>query len=811
MRDSSHFKMLADNSPLFIGMCDLDYNPFYVNHAGRELVGLDDLDFSQIPVAEYFFPEDQDFVLHEFFPRVMKEGRAQTEIRFRHFKTGAAIWMTYDVFFLSDESGKPTGLATVSRDITEVKLAETALRASERRFHAIFDHQFEYSALLSPDENIVEISDSVFRGTGIQPAEVIGKPFLDGAWWRDLPEMRAQWRRQFKEATGRSGPSRGETAYRTRDGELRHAINTVTAIRDEEGKLEHLLLGGMDITERKRAEEHLARDLDAMTRLQRLGTLSGQDGGLEPVLLEIVDAAIAIGGADFGNIQLLDPVTGDLRIVAHRGFPPWWIEYWDAVAKGKGACGTALERKERVIVEDVERDSIFVGAQALDIQRKAGVRSVQSTPLVSRSGKVVGIFSTHYRRPGHPDDHTLCLLDLLARQAADIIEHAQSDAALRESDRLKDEFIATLAHELRNPLTPIHNAAQILKKRNNSDERDAALLDMIQRQTAHLVRLVDDLLEISRIKEGKIDLRKTRVSLDAVLRDALETCKSQIDQKGHRVTMDNRSGSSLVFGDPVRLVQIAANLINNAVKYTPPGGMIAVETGADGNEAVLSVRDNGVGIAPAMLPHVFDIFAQAARPPGVAQDGLGIGLALVRKLVEIHGGRIEARSAGVGCGSEFLVWLPISKEAATASHESASGALPDSAGRNRDIRALVIDDDHDVGDSFGLLLKSMGAAFQVAYDGPSGIAAVEAFKPDLIFVDIGMPGMNGYEAASCIRESAHSHPFMLIALTGWGEPEDRRRTQEAGFDVHLVKPAPVEAIEELLGIVRRSLPVHTHL
>ena len=296
----------------------------------------------------------------------MKEGRAQTEIRFRHFKTGAAIWMTYDVFFLSDESGKPTGLATVSRDITEAKLAEAVVRASERRFRAIFDHQFEYSALLNPNECIVEISNSVLRGTGIEPAEVIGKPFLDGPWWRDLPDMRAQWRRQFKEAVTRPGPSCGEAAYRTRDGELRYAINTVTAIRDEENKLEHLLLEGMDITERKRAEEQLARDLDVMTRLQRLGTLSGQDERLESVLLEIVDAAIAIGAADFGSIQLLEAVSGDLRIVAHRGFEPCWLNFWDAVAKGEGACGTALEQKERVVVEDVE--------QEFDIRRHASFR-----------------------------------------------------------------------------------------------------------------------------------------------------------------------------------------------------------------------------------------------------------------------------------------------------------------------------------------------------------------------------------------------------------------------------------------------------
>ena len=334
---------------------------------------------------------------------------------------------------------------------------------------------------------------------------------------------------------------------------------------------------------------------------------------------------------------------------------------------------------------------------------------------------------------------------------------------------------------------------------------------MILRQSAHLVRLVDDLLETSRIKQGKIELRKTQISLDAVLRDAVETCQSQIDQKGHRVSVDIRDGSPLVFGDPVRLVQIAANLISNAIKYTPHGGVIAVEIEIDGDEVVLNVRDNGVGITPEMLPHVFDIFTQAASHADIEERGLGIGLALVRNLVELHGGRIEARSAGVGRGSEFIVRLPISKEPAATSQESAPGSQPDSVEDNQPVRVLVIDDDRDVGDSFGLLLKSLGAAFKLAYDGPSGIAAVESFKPDLIFLDIGMPGMNGYETAGLIRKNAHSHPFMLIALTGWGQAEDRRQTQEAGFDLHLTKPPNIEAIEELLRKVKQPLAISADL
>jgi CheY-like chemotaxis protein len=317
---------------------------------------------------------------------------------------------------------------------------------------------------------------------------------------------------------------------------------------------------------------------------------------------------------------------------------------------------------------------------------------------------------------------------------------------------------------------------------------------MVQRQLNHLVRLVDELLELTRIRRGVIELRKESVAVDAVLRDAVEACQPLVDYKRHRVTVHAAGEPLWVFGDPVRLTQIVSNLLNNAVKYTPSGGAIDIEASRAGDQVVLSVRDNGVGIPAESLPHVFDLFAQVEANASESQGGLGIGLALARKLADLHGGRIEARSAGPGCGSEFRVYLPSAPRPAAG--VVATDLSAPRAGQTP--RVLVIDNDRDVADSFGLLLETMGATTRVIYDGSSGVAAVQDFGPDLVFVDIGMPGVDGYETARRIKANKDGRSPLLVAVTGLGQMEDRRRTREAGFDLHLTKPAPIEAVRDLL-------------
>jgi len=386
--------------------------------------------------------------------------------------------------------------------------------------------------------------------------------------------------------------------------------------------------------------------------------------------------------------------------------------------------------------------------------------------------------------------------DVTERQAAEQAVREQA-ARLAESDRAKDEFLATLSHELRNPLAPLRNAIALLRSATGGDERVAGLQAVMERQVNHLVRLVDDLLEVSRISRGTFLLRKESVSLATVVRNAIETSTPLIQAGRHELVESLPADPLWLEGDPVRLAQILANLLNNAAKYTDDGGRIELRAWQEGAQAVVSVRDNGIGVAPEMLPRLFEMFSRGDRDTGRSQGGLGIGLALARRLVEMHEGTLEGRSAGSGQGSEFLLRLPLAG-AAVASAD-APAATPDSLAG---MRVLVVDDNHDAGDSIAVVLKMLGADVRVTRDGASGLAAFDAFDPTVVLLDIGMPGMNGYEVARGIRTRPSGAAATLIALTGWGQEDDRRRAREAGFDHHLVKPAELPVLLALLAQAR---------
>jgi len=381
----------------------------------------------------------------------------------------------------------------------------------------------------------------------------------------------------------------------------------------------------------------------------------------------------------------------------------------------------------------------------------------------------------------------------------DISRQKQVEEELREIDRKKDEFLATLAHELRNPLAPIRNSLVVLRAGRGAGDT-ARIHEMIERQVGHLIRLVDDLLEVSRITSGKVELRRERVELGEIVRAALESSMPAIDAAGHRLDLALASEPLVLEADAVRLTQVLANLLNNAAKYTEEGGAILLSTRREGSRAVISVRDNGLGIQPAMLPRVFDLFAQVGHTLGRAQGGLGIGLALVKRLVEMHGGRVEARSDGWNTGSEFLVTLPL----ASPAPETTAGALPSArapASLAPRRRFLVVDDNRDAADSLALLLEVYGADVQVAYDGISALATLRSSpRPDVVLLDLGMPDMDGFEVASRIRKQPELVGIVLVALTGWGQPEDRRATRAAGFDLHLVKPVSPPELRDLIAL-----------
>ncbi len=340
-----------------------------------------------------------------------------------------------------------------------------------------------------------------------------------------------------------------------------------------------------------------------------------------------------------------------------------------------------------------------------------------------------------------------------------------------------------LAHELRNPLAPIRNGLQIMRLANNKDSRMETVCAMLERQVHHLVRLVDDLLDVSRITRGKIQLCKERLDFVGMVKRAVDTCRPLLDERQHRLVLSLPSEPVWLEADPVRLEQILMNLLNNAVKYTPPGGEIHVSGQRDKGEVLLCVRDNGVGITLELLPRVFDIFTQADQSLARTQGGLGIGLTLVRSLVHLHGGSVQAQSAGLGQGTEFVVRLPALAEVPVPTEP----ARPPAGCEAPSLRVLVVDDNLDAGQSLAMLLQLSGHEVSLTYDGPSALEVAETFQPQVVLLDIGMPEMDGYQVAERLR-SRGGADLVLVAITGYGQEADRRRSRAAGFDHHLVKP-----------------------
>ena len=386
----------------------------------------------------------------------------------------------------------------------------------------------------------------------------------------------------------------------------------------------------------------------------------------------------------------------------------------------------------------------------------------------------------------------------------DITERANLLAALKESDRRKDEFLAILAHELRNPLAPIRNAVQILRAKGPPVPEMSWATDVIDRQVHQMSRLVDDLLDVSRITRGKIQLHKERIELAAVVKSAVEASRPLIDKGRHEFTVTMPPEPIPLDADLTRLSQVFLNLLNNAAKYTEQGGRIWLTIEREGDQVLVRVKDTGIGIPREMLPHIFDMFTQVDRSLERAEGGLGIGLTLVQRLVERHGGTVEAHSEGPGKGSEFVVRLPIATEAEGKKTHGPGGDAEDSTVESRR-RILVVDDNRDSADSLGMLLRTLGNEVRMAHDGLEAVAVAAAFQPDVVLLDIGLPKLNGYDVARRIRDQ-RGKGVVLIAVTGWGQAEDRRLSREAGFDHHLTKPINLGALQKLLTAARSSRP-----
>ncbi|MBI1918938.1 MAG: response regulator [Planctomycetes bacterium] len=587
-----------------------------------------------------------------------------------------------------------------------------------------------------------------------------------------------------------------------RSGRRQLIDDSAAPVRDEQGNVLGAVLVFRDVSVRRR-DEHVAEFLAGASLA--LASLVDYQRTLEKV------ARLAVPFfADWCAVDMVEP-DGSLRrlAVAHANPERLWLAHelqqrYPPAEDSPHGVRAVLRTGQPEMVPDITDAMLVAGArdeQHLCLLRALGLRSYLCVPLAIR-GKVLGVLTFVTAESGRRfTEADRSLAEDLAYRAAVAVENSRLYGELRASDRRKDEFLAMLAHELRNPLAPIQNALHILERGEEDREAFDFARAVIGRQVQHLVRLVDDLLDISRIMRGRVELRREQIELSAVVARAVETARPAIDAQRHQLTVALPGEPVRLDADPVRLAQVLANLLLNSAKYTPEGGSIRLSgslTGAAPGEVVLRVRDTGIGIPPEMLPHIFDLFTQVDSSPGRSQGGLGIGLTLVRRLVELHGGRVEAFSKGPGQGSEFTIRLPI-LDLQFAIEERGDGPHRQSQIQNPTCRrVLIVDDNVDAANSLALMLRLQGHEVLVVHEGPAALEAATEFGPDVGVLDLGMPGMDGYELARRLRRLPGLESVLLIALTGWGQEEFRRRSKEAGFDHHLVKPADPRSLHELL-------------
>jgi len=508
------------------------------------------------------------------------------------------------------------------------------------------------------------------------------------------------------------------------------------------------------------------------------------------------------------SILLLE--GGRLRHGAAPSLPEAYCRALDGTEIGPavGSCGTAAFRKQPVIVADIASDPLW--AEFCQLALQYGLRACWSTPILSDDGEVLGTFAVYCHEPAAPRPMHWRLLEMathiakiaISRHLADDVLKQQA-AQLIEANQRKDEFIALLAHELRNPISPIVTALELIRLRGDDPATVAKYRAMMERQVRHLTRLIDDLLDISRITQGKIELKRERCSIEMLVTRAVEQVTPLIQQLRHRLHLRLPAVPLEIDADPIRMAQVLANLINNAAKYSPPGGDIYVSAVRHGDMAMIGVRDNGIGMTPETLSRAFELFAQADRSSGRTQGGLGIGLTLVRRIVEMHGGQVETASAGLSKGSELTVRLPALAERGPGE----ASERPPTAEEGREMpvgamlgeRILLVDDNVDAAESLAEAIEGAGAQVAVAHDGETALVLAQRWRPRTVLLDISLPGIDGYEVARRLRADRSLSGLRLIALTGYDERIGPLPPRERGFDAHLVKPTTLARIAEALA------------
>ena len=600
------------------------------------------------------------------------------------------------------------------------------------------------------------------------------------------------------------------TVLLKRDGTETAIEDSAAPIRDSNGKLAGAVMVFHDVTARRQAEAAAREQTRILEILNRTGAAIARHLDLPGIAQLVTDGCTELIGAAFGAfIYKVTNQHGEALLrYSLTGAPD---NAFETVAPlGDAPDFDIIIRRVGVIrAADITRDAGNVTMSPhYGLPSGWPVRSYLSVPVVSHTGEAIGALFFGHPVPGVFSERTETLVVGVAAQAAVAMDNARlyeaaqreiasrerAEAALRETDRRKDEFLATLAHELRNPLAPIRQAAQISTAAGATDAQMRWSRDVIGRQVHHMSLLLDDLLDISRITRGTLELRLRPTELSEVIDAAIETARPSIDAKRHRFQVERPPVPVHFVADPLRLAQVLSNLLTNAAKYTDPEGQIGLRAECISGDVVLTVTDTGIGLPTESQTSVFEMFSQVKSGHDRSEGGLGIGLALARGLVELHGGQIDVKSAGLGLGSAFIVRLPRRAPAA----EPAAAQARQSEDLRTSRRVLIADDNRDAADSLAMILQMEGHEVNVVYDGAAAVEAVSRFLPHVVLLDIGMPGLDGYEVAQRVRQGAIGSTATLIAVTGWGQSSDKVRALAAGFDHHFTKPIEPEHITRLL-------------
>jgi PAS domain S-box-containing protein len=676
----------------------------------------------------------------------------------------------------AEELGLLVSVANRCWESIERARAERSARARENRFRALVEDSSQILWIAGLNGQIVEDSPSWRAFTGQSYEEFCGSGWTAAIHPEDFPDVMAR----TLEGVARQQGVDLEFRLRRATGDWAWVSEQIRPVRDLDGTLQEWVGLITDVSARKsneRGQVLLLQLDDSIRPMTEPEAIAGEGARLLCEFLNVERSAYLDVAADQNT-------STPLRDYAPQLAPLGGLHYIDDYGK---TFADDMRAGRPHVLDDV----MSAPLKPAERQRYAalGIGAMINIPL-RKDEKVVAIMGIYQAGPRAWTATERDLVLAVVNRCWESIERARITRELREADQRKDQFLATLAHELRNPLAPLQNALMIARDAR-STLPPGRLFDLMDRQIQQLVRLVDDLLDISRITRGAIELKPETLSLDQVLNTAVETAKPAIALAEHELDIES-AGPLFVRGDSVRLTQIFANLLNNAAKYTPPHGHIWVSVRALNDTVAVSVRDDGIGIAKDMQQRVFDMFTQVSQSRGHLQGGLGIGLSLVQNLVQLHGGSIEVFSEGNDRGSEFVVTLPL------ATGHRALPAPDEDAVRLLGLRVLVVDDNCDSADSVGVLLRMMGADVTVCYSALKALALIDEVRPDIAFLDIGMPVMDGYALAREIRALPAFKSMQLVALTGWGQESDRRRSREAGFDHHLTKPVDMGELERVL-------------